>query len=96
MRKEGKYRITFYSMVGVILMMLFLMMTSCATLIRTEETKFYYPTYKQWKSLNKHEMKIVNDFTFKNNYIAPEYRHLKTIKFNKNGRKQLAKIYLAR
>lgn len=70
--------------------------TSCATLIRTEQTKFYYPTYKQWLSLNKHEMKIVNDFTFKNNYIAPEYRHLKTIKFNKNGRKQLAKIYLAR
>jgi outer membrane biogenesis lipoprotein LolB len=70
--------------------------TSCATLIRKEQTKFYYPTYKQWLSLNKHEMKIVNDFTFKNNYIAPEYRHLKTIKFNKHGRKQLAKIYLAR
>lgn len=70
--------------------------TSCATVIKTPTTRFYYPTFKQWKSLNKKEMEIVNDFTFKKNYIAPEYRQLKTIKFNKNGRKQLRKIYLNR
>ena len=80
----------------LIVILILLLYTSCATLIKTEETKFYYPTYKQWQSLNEYEMKIVKDFTFKNNYIAPEYRHLKTIKFNKHGRKQLAKIYLAR
>ena len=66
--------------------------TSCATVIKTQETKFYYPTSKQWKSLNKYEMKIVNDFTFNKNYIAPEYSHLKKIRFNKNGRKKLAEI----
>jgi hypothetical protein len=66
--------------------------TSCATIIKTKDTKFYYPTYKQWKSLNNYEMKIVNDFTFNNNYIAPEYSHLKKIRFNKNGRKKLAEI----
>lgn len=66
--------------------------TSCATVIKTQETKFYYPTFKQWKSLNEYEMKIVNDFTFNNNYIAPEHSHLKKIRFNKNGRKKLTEI----
>ena len=66
--------------------------TSCSTVIKTKDTKFYYPTYKQWKSLNSYEMKIVNDFTFNNNYIAPEYSHLKKIRFNKNGRRKLAEI----
>lgn len=69
-----------------------LFFTSCATVIKTKETKFYYPTFKQWKSLNKYEMKIVNDFTFNNNYIAPEFSHLKIIRFNKKGRKKLAEI----
>ena len=69
-----------------------LLFTSCATVIKIKETKFFYPTFKQWKSLNKHEMKIVNDFTFNDNYIAPEYSHLKKIRFNKNGRKKLAEI----
>lgn len=66
--------------------------TSCATIIKTKDTKFYYPTYKQWKSLNNYEMKIVNDFTFNNNYIAHEYSHLKKIRFNKKGRKLIAEI----
>jgi hypothetical protein len=69
-----------------------LSLTSCATVIKTQETKFYYPTYRQWKSLDENEMEIVNDFTFKNNYIAPEYSHLKKISFNKRGRRKLAEI----
>lgn len=69
-----------------------LSLTSCATVIKTQETKFYYPTYRQWKSLDENEMEIVNDFTFKNNYIAPEYSHLKKIRFNKRGRRKLAEI----
>ena len=69
-----------------------LSLTSCATVIKTQETKFYYPTYRQWKSLDENEMEIVNDFTFKNNYIAPEYSHLKKIRFNKKGRRKLAEI----
>jgi|11BtaG_2_1085332.scaffolds.fasta_scaffold22138_5 outer membrane biogenesis lipoprotein LolB len=81
---------------NLVILIVVMLCTSCATLIKTPTTRFYYPTYKQWKSLNKQEMKIVNDFTFKNNYIAPEYRHLKTIKFNKNGRNKLKKIYLNR
>lgn len=66
--------------------------TSCATVIKTQETKFYYPTYSQWKTLDENELEIVNDFSFKNNYIAPEYSHLKKIRFNKRGRRKLAEI----
>ena len=68
------------------------MLTSCATVIKTQETKFYYPTYSQWKTLDENEMEIVNDFTFKNNYLPPEYSHLKKIRFNKRGRRKLAEI----
>ena len=78
----------------LLLIVAILSLTSCATVIKTQETKFYYPTYRQWKTLDENELEIVNDFSFKNNYIAPEYSHLKKIRFNKKGRKKLAEIRL--
>jgi hypothetical protein len=87
---------TFYSLVAIIVITLMLMLTSCSATKATQETKFVFPTYKQWLDLRPYEMKIVNDYTFKNGFIEEKYRVLKKIKFNKDGRKQIAKIHFNR
>lgn len=65
---------------------------SCAS--QKSTPKFIFPTFKQWKSLNEFEMNIVNDYTYKNNFIDQKFKHLKKIKFNKRGRKILEEIRL--
>jgi len=39
-------------------------------------------------------MNIVDDYTYKNNFIDQKFKHLKKIKFNKKGRKILEQIRL--
>lgn len=89
--KKTSHKLTQISLIGIILILIFLMFTSCSSQKTTP--KYVFPTYKQWKSLNKQELKIVNDYAFKDGYIDSMYLHLDKIKFNKKGRAKLKKIY---
>lgn len=88
-------RTLFYA-IAIFIATLALMLTSCSATKITHETKFVFPTYRQWLDLRPYEMKIVNDYTFKNGFIEEKYRVLKKIKFNKDGREQIAKIHFNR
>lgn len=93
---EDSAKVSFYSLVALVVITLMLMLTSCSATKVPHETKFVFPTYRQWLDLYPYEMKIVNDYTFKNGFIEEKYRVLKKIKFNKDGRKQIAKIHFNR
>jgi hypothetical protein len=70
-------------------------MTSCSS-YRVKQTDIKFPTYNQWLDLLPHEREILDNYIYKDGYIEKKYKVLKKIKFNRNGRKKIAKIHFNR
>ena len=88
-QQENNYKMAFWSMVGLGIIFVLLILTSCST-----QFKVIPPTFAQWEQLEQYEKDILIKYGMGDS-LDKEYYKLNKLKFNKNGRKKIREIYYA-